>query len=324
MKPLSQEQWISLAKEVLEIERDSIHAQMPRLNADFVRACEIIRNTKGHLIIAGIGKSGHIGAKLAATFASTGTPSFFVHPTEAGHGDLGMITKYDTLLALSYSGESQEIMTMIPYARNLGGAVISITANPTSSMAKASDVALILDIEREACPLGFAPTSSSIATLALGDAMAIAIMQSRDFSADDFARSHPFGRLGRRLCTKVSQVMHQEGEMPRNLPSDTVHEALFQITDRRLGMTLIADGDTLLGIYTDGDLRRTLARFDNALLQTLADVMTKNPTTVSSDMLAYEALQIMQQKQITVLPVVDEGRLVGVVHIHDLLSCGIV
>ncbi len=315
--------WQKYARDVLTIEAEAIRDQIASLDPSFVAACETIRATKGHLIIAGMGKSGHIGAKLAATFASTGTPSFFVHPSEAGHGDLGMITGEDTLFALSYSGESGEIMTMIPIVKAMGVKVICLTGNPNSAMATHADIHLHLRIAREACPLGLAPTSSSTATLALGDALAVAVMQSRDFSADDFARSHPFGRLGRRLITKVADVMRTSSDLPLNTATDSVQTALFQITDKRLGMTLIQEDGKLLGIYTDGDLRRTLAEHPDALALPLAQVMTKNPKTITPDLLATVALQEMQQKHITVLPVLDQAQLVGVVHIHDLLAAGV-
>lgn len=312
------------AAETLTLESDAIRAQIERLGSAFNDACRLIHETRGHLIITGMGKSGHIGAKLAATFASTGTPAFFVHPAEAGHGDLGMITAADTLLALSFSGESGEIMTMLPIVKALGVKTISITGRPQSAMAQASDVHLQLFIEREACPLGLAPTTSAIATLALGDAMAIAIMSARDFSPEDFARSHPFGRLGRRLITKVSGVMRSGAELPTNRAEDSVQTALFQITDKRLGLTLITDADgKLQGLYTDGDLRRSLNQHPDALQLPLSAVMTRNPKTITADIRAAEALQLMQEKQITALPVVDGGRLIGAVHIHDLLAAGV-
>ena len=323
VKPFTRNDWLEKAREVLAIEAEAVNAQVTRLDAAFARACETILSTRGHVIVAGLGKSGHIGAKLAATFASTGTPAFYLHPAEAGHGDLGMVTGKDTLIALSYSGRAGEILTMIPIVRESGVPVLCITGNADSPMAQQADIHLHLHIAREACPLGLAPTSSSTATLALGDALAVSVMQARDFSSRDFARSHPFGRLGRRLTTKVADIMRSGPDLPRNRPEDVVQTALFQITDKRLGMTLVVDGETLIGIYTDGDLRRTLATHANALNLALAEVMTERPTTIAPDILAAEALQQMQRQRITVLPVLDNARLIGVVHIHDLLAAGL-
>ncbi|UJF24601.1 KpsF/GutQ family sugar-phosphate isomerase [Suttonella sp. R2A3] len=315
--------WLNAAREVLNIEADSVRAQLATIDEVFAEACELLLATKGHVIVVGMGKSGHIGAKMAATFASTGTPAFFVHPAEAGHGDLGMITEADTVLALSYSGESNEIMTMMPIVQAMGVHVIAMTGNPESSMARQADIHLSVMIEREACPLGLAPTSSSTATLALGDALAVALIKARDFSSQDFARSHPFGRLGRRLITKVADVMRQDDAIPRNTPSDLVRNALFVITSKGLGMTLVCEGDSLHGIYTDGDLRRSLEHDPDTLQRTIASVMTPDPQTITSDTLAAEALQRMEARKITALPVVDAGKLVGILHIHDLLQAGV-
>ena len=321
--PLTEQEWLEKAQNVLTIEAEAVSAQLACLDGLFARACETILTTRGHVIVAGMGKSGHIGAKLAATFASTGTPAFYVHPAEAGHGDLGMVTAEDTLLALSHSGTSSEILTMISFVRENGVPVICLTGNADSAMAQQADIHLHLQIAREACPLGLAPTSSSTATLALGDALAVSVMQARDFSHKDFARSHPFGRLGRRLTTKVADVMRNQADLPLNTPEDTVQTALFQITDKRLGMTLVVAEETLVGIYTDGDLRRTLATYQDALRLPLAAVMSKQPKTIAPEMLAAEALQQMQKQAITVLPVLANGALVGAVHIHDLLAAGL-
>lgn len=315
--------WLAAACDVLLIEAESIRAQLPTINDDFLRACEIMLACRGHVIVVGMGKSGHIGAKIAATLASTGTPAFFVHPAEAGHGDLGMITREDVVLALSYSGESAEILTMMPIVQSMGVPVIAITGRPQSGMAQGADIHLPIAIEREACPLGLAPTSSSTATLALGDALAVALIAARDFKPEDFARSHPFGRLGRRLITRVRDVMHQGDAVPVSAPNDALKQALFVITDKKLGVTLIAENNVLLGIYTDGDLRRTLEKHGQNLNLAIAEVMTKNPRTVSPDMLAAEALQEMEKRHITALPVVDDGKLIGIIHIHDLLRAGV-
>lgn len=317
------DRWLAAARDVLTIEADSIRAQLPTLNDDFLRACNIMLSCRGHVIVVGMGKSGHIGAKIAATLASTGTPAFFVHPAEAGHGDLGMITRDDVILALSYSGESQEILTMMPIVQEMGVPVITITGRPQSAMAQGADIHLPIRIEREACPLGLAPTSSSTATLALGDALAVALIAARDFKPEDFARSHPFGRLGRRLITRVRDVMHTGDAVPVSAYHDTLQQALFVITDKKLGVTLICEDKRLLGIYTDGDLRRTLEKHGQNLSLAIGEVMTPNPRTVPSDLLAAEALQAMEKRHITALPVVDHGELVGIIHIHDLLRAGV-
>ncbi|ABQ13965.1 KpsF/GutQ family sugar-phosphate isomerase [Dichelobacter nodosus] len=314
--------WINNGENVLALEAAAIAAQ--RLTDDFGRACETLMKTRGHVIVSGMGKSGHIAAKLAATFASTGTPAFFVHPSEAGHGDLGMITAADTLLMLSFSGESGELLAMLPALKTLAVPVIAMTGNPQSHLAQNADIHIPIHIEREACPLNLAPTASTTAMLAVGDALAISLMQARDFNDEDFARSHPFGRLGRRLTIKVADIMRPFAQLPLNLPTDSVQTALFQITDKRLGMTLIAQEKKLLGIYTDGDLRRTLGAFSNALHLPLEHVMTKNPKTITEHCLAAEALHLMQQQQITVLPVLTiEQQLCGAVHIHDLIAAGV-
>ena len=315
--------WLAAARDVLTIEADSILAQLPSLNEDFLNACELMLACRGHVIVVGMGKSGHIGAKIAATLASTGTPAFFVHPAEAGHGDLGMITRDDVILALSYSGESQEILTMMPIVQEMGVPVIAITGRPQSAMAQGANIHLPIRIEREACPLGLAPTSSSTATLALGDALAVALIAARDFKPEDFARSHPFGRLGRRLITRVRDVMHTGDAVPVSAYHDTLQQALFVITDKKLGVTLICEDKRLLGIYTDDDLRRTLEKHGNDLTLAIGNVMTKKPHTVSSSMLAAVALQEMEKRHITALPVVDDGKLVGIIHIHDLLRAGV-
>lgn len=325
MSNANPEQMQSHARQVLSIEAEAVLAQQALIaEPAFVQACETIINTRGHVIVSGLGKSGHIGAKIAATLASTGTPAFFVHPTEAGHGDMGMLTAADTLIAISFSGESGELMTMIPLAQAMGLSVIAITGRAQSAMAQAADIHLHLRVEKEACPLGLAPTSSSTATLALCDALAVAIMQARDFSSADFARSHPFGRLGRRLITKIGDVMRKGAELPLNRAEDSVQTALFQITDKRLGLTLICDeAQQLLGIYTDGDLRRSLGKYPDALSLPLSEVMTHAPLTTHSAALAAEALILMQNRHITALPVVENGKLCGVVHIHDLLQAGV-
>ena len=311
------------ARDVLRLEADAVRAQIDQLGAPFLAACDLLLATRGHIIVTGLGKSGHIGEKIAATLASTGTPAFFVHAAEAGHGDLGMITGDDTILAISYSGESQEILMMLPIVRALGVKTIAITGRPQSALAQQADLHLPIVIEKEACPLGLAPTTSTTATLALGDALAITLMQARQFNEQDFARSHPYGRLGRRLMTKVGDVMRRDSAVPQVALDASVQTALFQITDKGLGVTLISDGERLLGIFTDGDLRRALEKYPDALQRPIAAVMTRDPQTTAPAVLAAAALQQMEARHITALPVLNGDRIAGIIHIHDLLRAGV-
>ena len=311
------------ARDVLRLEADAVRAQIDQLGAPFLAACDLLLATRGHIIVTGLGKSGHIGEKIAATLASTGTPAFFVHAAEAGHGDLGMITGDDTILAISYSGESQEILMMLPIVRALGVKTIAITGRPQSALAQQADLHLPIVIEKEACPLGLAPTTSTTATLALGDALAITLMQARQFNEKDFARSHPYGRLGRRLMTKVGDVMRRDSAVPQVALDASVQTALFQITDKGLGVTLVSDGERLLGIFTDGDLRRALEKYPDALQRPIIEVMTRSPQTTAPAVLAAAALQQMEARHITALPVLDGGRIAGIIHIHDLLRAGV-
>ena len=311
------------ARDVLRLEADAVRAQIDQLGAPFLAACDLLLATRGHIIVTGLGKSGHIGEKIAATLASTGTPAFFVHAAEAGHGDLGMITGDDTILAISYSGESQEILMMLPIVRALGVKTIAITGRPQSALAQQADLHLPIVIEKEACPLGLAPTTSTTATLALGDALAITLMQARQFNEKDFARSHPYGRLGRRLMTKVGDVMRRDSAVPQVALDASVQTALFQITDKGLGVTLVSDGERLLGIFTDGDLRRALEKYPDALQRPIIEVMTRSPQTTAPAVLAAAALQQMEARHITALPVLDNGRIAGIIHIHDLLRAGV-
>ena len=311
------------ARDVLRLEADAVRAQIDHLGAPFLAACDLLLATRGHVIVTGLGKSGHIGEKIAATLASTGTPAFFVHAAEAGHGDLGMITGDDTILAISYSGESQEILMMLPIVRALGVKTIALTGRPQSSMVQQADLHLPVVVAKEACPLGLAPTTSTTATLALGDALAITLMQARQFNEQDFARSHPYGRLGRRLMTKVGDVMRRDAAVPQVARDASVQTALFQITDKGLGVTLVSDGDRLLGIFTDGDLRRALEKYPDALQRPIAEVMTRAPQTTAPAVLAAEALQHMEARHITALPVLDGERIAGIIHIHDLLRAGV-
>ena len=311
------------ARDVLRLEADAVRAQIDQLGAPFLAACDLLLATRGHIIVTGLGKSGHIGEKIAATLASTGTPAFFVHAAEAGHGDLGMITGDDTILAISYSGESQEILMMLPIVRALGVKTIAITGRPQSALAQQADLHLPIVIEKEACPLGLAPTTSTTATLALGDALAITLMQARQFNEKDFARSHPYGRLGRRLMTKVGDVMRRDSAVPQVALDASVQTALFQITDKGLGVTLVSDGERLLGIFTDGDLRRALEKYPDALQRPIIEVMTRSPQTTAPAVLAAAALQQMEARHITALPVLDGERIAGIIHIHDLLRAGV-
>ncbi|HEY5970592.1 MAG TPA: KpsF/GutQ family sugar-phosphate isomerase, partial [Pseudoxanthomonas sp.] len=309
-------------RRVIEIEAQGLDALAARIDGAFSAACRLVLASKGRVVATGMGKSGHIARKIAATLASTGTPAFYVHPGEAGHGDLGMITDADVVLALSYSGESDEILTLLPVLKRQGNPLIAMTGRPQSTMAREADVHLDVSVPAEACPLDLAPTSSTTATLAMGDALAVALLEARGFTADDFARSHPSGSLGRRLLLHITDVMHSGDDVPRVQENATLSEALVEMSRKRLGMTAVVDGDgKLIGLFTDGDLRRTL---DNAALDVrtamIAEVMTRNPRTIAADQLAVEAAQLMETHKISGLVVVDAaGRAVGALNIHDLL-----
>ena len=314
-------------RQVVEIEAQALQDLAARLDGGFAAACRLVLASKGRVVATGMGKSGHIARKIAATLASTGTPAFFVHPGEAGHGDLGMITDADVVLALSYSGESDEVLTLLPVLKRQGNAVIAMTGKPQSTLARAADVHLDVSVSVEACPLDLAPTSSTTATLAMGDALAVALLEARGFTADDFARSHPAGSLGRRLLLHITDVMHAGDDVPRVSTTATLSEALVEMSRKRLGMTSVVDGEgRLLGLFTDGDLRRTL---DDAALDVrtamIADVMTRNPRTIAADQLAVEAARLMEDHKISGLIVVDDaGRAVGALNIHDLLRARVV
>ena len=274
--------------------------------------------------MTGMGKSGHIGNKIAATLASTGTPAFFVHPGEASHGDLGMILRGDVVIALSNSGTSDEILTIVPSIRRLQVPIIAITSNPHSALAQAATCHLNIGVSQEACPLGLAPTSSTTATLVLGDALAVALLQTRGFTASDFARSHPAGRLGKRLLIHVRDIMHQGNQIPKVPPEANLSAAILAMTKQGLGLTTIVDADdTLLGIFTDGDLRRTFAKGLGGFSEPISALMTRHCQTMGADELAVEALNKMQQYSITALPVVYNQRVIGIIHMHDLLKVGI-
>ncbi|QBH97809.1 arabinose-5-phosphate isomerase KdsD [Limnobaculum zhutongyuii] len=312
-------------KQVLDIERSGLEQLYQYINQDFSRACELMFHCKGKVVVMGMGKSGHIGCKMAASFASTGTPSFFVHPAEASHGDLGMITADDIVIAISYSGESSEIMALIPVIKRLQIPLICMTGNPNSSMGKAADTHLCINVPQEACPLGLAPTTSTTATLVMGDALAVALLEARGFTADDFALSHPGGALGRKLLLRVSDIMHTGDEIPLVNNQASLREALVEITRKNLGLTVICNDDMLIqGIFTDGDLRRVFDQGVEISNAKIADLMTKGGIRVRPDMLAVEALNLMQSRHITAVLVAEGDRLVGVVHMHDMLRAGVV
>ena len=313
-------------RRVLEIERQALAAVGERIGGEFARACALVMAGRGRVVATGMGKSGHIARKIAATLASTGTPAFFVHPGEAGHGDLGMITDADVVLAISYSGESDEILMLLPALRRQGNTVIAMTGRPQSTLAREADVHLDVSVPAEACPLHLAPTSSTTATLALGDALAVALLEARGFTADDFARSHPAGSLGRRLLLHIDDVMHGGDALPRVGAGASVAEALVEMSRKRLGMTAVVDdGGRLLGLFTDGDLRRALDQGVDVRQTPIAAVMTRNPRTVRAGQMATEAAHLMEQHRINGLIVVDaDGRAVGALNIHDLLRARVV
>ncbi|WP_255611645.1 KpsF/GutQ family sugar-phosphate isomerase [Marinobacterium arenosum] len=318
--------FIASAKRTIQLEAEAVSALEQHLNGDFSQACALMLNCKGRVIVTGMGKSGHIGNKIAATLASTGTPSFFVHPGEASHGDLGMITGNDLVLALSNSGETAEVVTILPLIKRMKAPLISITANPDSTLSQASDVNLHIGVDKEACPLNLAPTSSTTTQLVLGDALAIALLEARGFGAEDFAFSHPGGSLGRRLLLKVEDVMHTGEDIPLVNEQTPLNAALIEVTRKRLGMTAVVDGaGKLTGIFTDGDLRRAIDQDVDLKSTPIHQIMTRNCTTVPAEMLAAEAVQIMQSKQINALVVVDRDQLpVGALNMHDMLKAGVI
>jgi arabinose-5-phosphate isomerase len=315
-----------MARDVLQIEAAAVRDLAARLDDRFTRAVELLLGCKGRVVVSGIGKSGHIARKIAATLASTGTPAIFVHAAEAAHGDLGMITRDDVLVALSYSGEGDELLTMLPVAKREGTPLVAMTGNASSSLARLADVHLDVRVDKEACPLNLAPTSSTTAMLALGDALAIACLDARGFGPDDFARSHPAGALGRRLLTYVRDVMRTGDRIPRATLDTSLVDALREISGKQLGMTAVLDADgRLQGIFTDGDLRRLLERAVDVRNVKLAEVMTRNPLTIAPDVLAAEAAQLMDQRKKNQLLVVDAGgALVGALHMHDLMAAKVI
>ncbi len=323
MKP---ETLIERGREVLSIERDALTALTDRIDADFARACDLMLACEGRVVVTGMGKSGHIGNKIAATLASTGTPSFFLHPGEASHGDLGMITPKDVVVGLSYSGETAELLTLIPLIKRQGVPLIAMSGRPESSLASEADVHLNVAVAKEACPLNLAPTASSTATLAMGDALAVALLDARGFTAEDFARSHPGGSLGRRLLVHVRDVMHAGDDVPAIWRGAPLAEALIEVTRKGMGMTAVIDDDQrIIGIFTDGDLRRTLDRNADMHSTLIEEVMSPGPKTIDADQLAAEAVAMMQQHSITALLVADQDkRLQGALHMHDLLRAGVI
>ena len=311
---------------VIQTETQAIADLAKRIDANFVAACKLLFACKGRIVVTGVGKSGHIGGKIAATLASTGTPAFFVHSGEASHGDLGMITAHDVVLALSNSGETTEILAILPLIKRLNISLIALTGKPQSTLAKFATIHLDVSVEQEACPLGLAPTSSTTAALVMGDALAVSLLEARGFTRDDFAFSHPGGQLGRRLLLRVSDVMHTDLAIPRVFETTLVSGAILEMTTKKLGMTAIVNSENeLLGIFTDGDLRRLLGNNLSLPNCEINEVMTKNSTVIYADCLAAEAMQIMQQQKISALCVVDDQQKVcGALNMHDLIRAGIV
>lgn len=318
--------FIKSAQNVLSIEILALNDLFARLDKSFDHACEMILACKGRIVITGMGKSGHIARKIAATLASTGTPAFFIHPAEASHGDIGMITESDLIIAISYSGETPEILGLLPSFKQFKIPVIAICGKAQSTLAKQANICLNVQVSQEACPLGLAPTASTTATLAIGDALAIALLEERQFTASDFARFHPGGSLGKRLIMRVQDIMRQGNQIPSVLSRTLLDAALLEITQKSLGMTLIVSPENqLLGMFTDGDLRRTLDQGLDIHKTFIDDVMTKNPRHVGPEVLAFDALTIMEQRKITTLAVLnDQKQAIGVIHMHDLLNAGVI
>ena len=316
---------IEMGREALRIEARAVAALVDRLGGDFERACRMLLACAGRVVVSGMGKSGHIGGKIAATLASTGTPAFFLHPAEASHGDLGMVAKGDVVLAISYSGETAELLTILPLFKRMGAPLIAMTGNPQSTLARESDAHLDISVPAEACPLNLAPTASTTATLAMGDALAVALLKHRGFTEVDFARSHPGGTLGRRLLLHVSDVMRRGDDLPMVRPDTPLSEGLLEMSRKRLGLTAIVDADRkVIGIFTDGDLRRALDRRIDIHKSTMADVMTRGCRSIGPSELAAEAVLMMEKHSINGLLVLDEsGRLAGALNVHDLLRAGV-
>ena len=323
---MSTSDFITSGLRTVAMEALAVSAMTPSINESFSLACQTMLACEGRVIVTGMGKSGHIGNKIAATLASTGTPAFFVHPGEASHGDLGMITKSDVVIAISNSGNTAEVITILPLIKRLGIPLISMTGDPKSLLSQTADANLDVSVSSEACPLNLAPTTSTTVTLVMGDALAIALLESRGFSAEDFAFSHPGGALGRKLLLRVADIMHKEVEVPRVTPDQPLHDALLEMTQKGFGMTtIVADDNRLLGVFTDGDLRRVIDQKIDITNALMADVMSGNPRTISREILVAEALTIMENAAITALIIqYEDHRPVGVLHMHDILRAGVV
>ena len=323
---MASQDFIKSGLRTIEMEAQAVSQLAPFIDSDFETACETVLACEGRVVVTGMGKSGHIGTKIAATLASTGTPAFFVHPGEASHGDLGMITKNDVVIAISNSGTTAEVITLLPLIKRLGIPLISMTGDSESVLAQSACANLNVSVTTEACPLNLAPTTSTTVTLVMGDALAIALLESRGFSAEDFAFSHPGGALGRKLLLRVSDIMHSDGEVPRVKAEQPLQDALLEMTEKGFGMTTVVDAeDTLLGVFTDGDLRRVIDQQLDISSASMQQVMSANPKTISCDILAAEALTLMEASSITALIVEDDQHHpVGVLHMHDILRAGVV
>ncbi|MGV3740421.1 MAG: KpsF/GutQ family sugar-phosphate isomerase [Gammaproteobacteria bacterium] len=315
----------TLGLAVIETEARAVMELTHRIDERFEKACQLLLGCKGRVVVTGMGKSGHIANKIASTLSSTGTPAFFMHPGEASHGDLGMITRQDVVLAISHSGNTQELIILLPLLKRLGVPMIALTGHPDSSLATSADVHLDISIEQEACPLGLAPTTSTTVALVMGDALAIALLQARGFSAEDFALSHPGGNLGKRLLLRVDELWHSGDALPIVMENVPIREALIEVTDKKLGMTAVVNKEGILvGVYTDGDIRRTLNKEYDINTTPLHEVMTRNCLTIKPGILAAEALSVMQKHLITSLVAIDdEKRPAAVIHLHDLLRAGV-
>ncbi len=323
-RPFDSRALLAAAHRALGIEARAVTALQSRLDERFAAACQTCLACEGRVVVTGMGKSGHIARKIAATLASTGTPAFFLHPAEAVHGDLGMITRPDAVLALSNTGETAELVVLVPHLKRLGVPLIVMTGAPSSTLARAATVVLDVSVPEEACPLNLAPTASTTATLAMGDALAVTLLEARGFTAEDFARSHPGGTLGRRLLLRVEDIMRTGADLPRVSPDTPLHEALLEISRKGFGMTVIVDtDDKVLGVFTDGDLRRALDRQVDVRGAVIKNVMTARCKTIGPRELATEAVNLMERHRITALPVVEAGKLVGLFNVHDLLRAGV-
>lgn len=317
--------YISRAKEVFKIEAEAILALESEIDMNFIKICELLRDCRGRVVVTGMGKSGHVGSKIAATLASTGTPAFFVHPAEASHGDLGMLTELDVVLALSNSGETDEIVSILPIISRRQIPLVSMTGNASSTLAKNSDFHLLVKVEREACPLNLAPTASTTAALAMGDAIAVTLLEMRGFTSEDFAFSHPGGKLGRRLLLRVEDIMAPFDELAALPEATSLSDTLLAMTQKPLGVSVaVDDGRNLLGVFTEGDLRRSLMQGKDVHELTLGDCITRSPYTIAPDSLAVDAVYMMETKRITALPVVKDNIVLGVVNMHHLLQARVI